>query len=158
MGDGLTDIPSYASDPLRQAAVWATNTRSGNPTVEMRCAAPYRRGLCGKLLGGAWIRGKTGVVLVTRLGFHDSTEYYKRISRNREMREQTWKDQGFIEEELVLLLVRGKWHRVPCGNEPATVRCPRHGAWPLDLHAVIQKVGLARATGQTQTYGSVPPE
>jgi hypothetical protein len=154
MARTVDEFPAYVFDPVRQAAVFATNTRSGKPNVEVRCATAFRKGICGRLLGGAWIEGESGVVIVTRLGFHDSAKYYKAISYGRTAREQEWQETGFVEEEPVLLLVDGAWRLVPGSDERAMVVCPRHGGWPLDVLALLKKVGVARATRSPQRYGS----
>lgn len=63
----MTDIPSYAFDPVRQAAIAAVNRRSAKPIVDIRCAVPYSRRSCAKPLGGAYATPDGVVILLNRL-------------------------------------------------------------------------------------------
>jgi len=155
----VTEIPPYSFDPIRQAAVFALNSRSGSPIVEIRCAAPYRHGSCARPLGGAYATPHGIVVLLNRLQrrSHDTVSHYQEISRQPKDRNRAWRQGGFIEEEPVLLKPRdGTWRVVPGEDKEPTVRCPRHGAWPIDLEAVTRKVEEAQVARAKQRYGTAP--
>jgi hypothetical protein len=133
------------------------NSRSGSPIVEIRCAVPHRRGSCAKPVGGAYATPDGIVIFVNRLKRRDSVHDYQRIARGRQERERAWEEGGFTVEEPVLVQLDGKWRVVPGADDKPTVRCPRHGAWTLDLKAVIDKVEEAQVLRAKQRYGTAPP-
>jgi len=153
----VTGIAPYASNPVRLAATLALNSRSGGPIVEIRCACPYRRGNCGRPLGGAYATPHGTVVILNRLQRHDTVRQYQRIGRRPENRERAWNETGFTPEEPVLVKLGGEWLVVPGEDHQPTVRCPRHGAWTLDRDAELRKIAEAQVSRAKQTYGTSRP-
>ena len=71
----MSSLPAWAAEPIRQQAVRAVNTHAGRPIVDIRCGIPYRRGRCGRPLGGAWATDYGTIVLVNRHTDNDRQLY-----------------------------------------------------------------------------------
>jgi len=151
----VTEIPAFAYHPIRKAAVMAMNSRDGKPTPDIRCGVAYRGRSCRRPLGGIWMTRHGTILLVNRLGYSLPREDYQRILRSREEREGLWREQGFVDEEPILVHLDGRWHHVPGAEDKATVLCPRHGSWALDL-APIKRL-TPRQLRESESIGSSRP-
>jgi hypothetical protein len=137
-------------------AVAAVNSRTGTALVDIRCGVPYRKGVCGKHLGGAWRTSKGTIVIVNRLKDGEMS-WYRSVSQSAERREAIWHEEGFVPEIPIMLRVDREWHDVPGEDEDALVRCPRgHGRWPVDRALLKKKIEEAVATRRAATFMSRP--
>lgn len=147
----------YVADPVRQRASLAVNTRAGRPVVDIRCAISYRKGRCGRPLGGVWITDYGTIVLVNRLT-EGLVRPYMDLSQRPEARNREWHERGWVLDLPVILRVRGEWRPVPGSPGDTEVRCPRrgHGHWPLDVQDVVELTEMALSTKERQTYWTAP--
>jgi len=148
----VTEVPTYAFHPIRRAAVMAMNSRDGRPTTDIRCGEPYRGRQCRRILGGIWTTRYGTILLVNRLGNSYRRRIYTRILHSRYEREGLWREQGFVDEEPLLLHLDGEWHLVPGAEDQCSVLCPRHGTWSLDLTPIRGRT--PRELAELSTIGS----
>lgn len=137
-----TTLPWYAFDPICQQATAAVNSHVGRALVEIRCAEPYRKGTCGKLLGGAWTTPFGTVVSVLHL-HDDERDWYERNYKSAAIRDALWREGGFVLEVPILLFSDLVWHDIAGRPEDQLVRCPRHNRWEMDIEALKDKINWA---------------
>ena len=146
-----TTLPWYAFDPISQQATAAVNSHVGRALVEIRCAEPYRKGTCGKLLGGVWTTRFGTVVSILHL-HDDEREWYEQNYKSAEVRDVLWQEGGFVLEVPILLLADRLWHDIPGRSEDQLVRCPRHDRWTIDNEALEEKINWAIHNGKRTSF------
>lgn len=152
-----TTLPWYAYHPIGRQATLAVNTHVGRSLVEVHCNAPYRKGTCGKLLGGAWKTNFGTVVSILEFDHNSDREWYQRHYKSAATRQALWREGGFVMERPMLLRTDGTWHEVPGESDPQIVRCPRHGRWRLDIEEIKHAVDAALRSGKHARYQTIPP-
>lgn len=150
--------PHHAEAVLAANARPGTRDETGQLVVDPRtanvlivCACDYRRGPCGRHLGGVW-RTRLGTVLVYTVVWSDFRLHIDAAKSRGE--HQGRPEPGFrLPEDLladtVPILLRDA--------RDIWVSCPRHDRrWSLDLRGLRQCLERERVMGKHQKFGSRP--